>query len=124
MKPFLTERPGRPGVYRAIVADDDVDAALAWLRDGAAAMGKAKERSVKAGHWLKHVEALEFKMSEGKSAEARKADARVSERFVEAITEDALAAGEYERLRALREAAALVIETWRTQSSNFRSMKL
>jgi hypothetical protein len=107
-----------------IVTDDSVDAALSWLRDSAAHMGKAKERSVKAGHWLKHVEALEFKLSDAKSAEARKADARCSERFVEAITEDAVAAGEYERMRALREAAALVIETWRTQSSNFRSMKL
>ena len=118
----------KPGVLARqddrIVTEAEVEAALDWLRDNAAAIGKAAERSRGAANMIKHVEALCFKMSEGKSAEARKADARTTDRYVDAITEDAIAYGEHERMKALREAAAMKIEVWRTQSSNFRSMKL
>ena len=107
-----------------IVGDDEVDKALDWLRDSAADLGEAKARTVRAGHMLKHIEALMMKASEERSAEGRKADARCSDRYVEAMEEDALAAGEYEKMRALREAAALKIEAWRTESSNYRSMKI
>lgn len=119
----------KPNVVRSkpsdvIVTEGEVEAALDWLRDSAADIGKAKERTVKAGHWLKHVEALWFKLSDAKSAEGKKADARTSERYLQAITEDAEAAGEYERMKALREAAALKCEVWRSQSANYRSMKI
>jgi hypothetical protein len=107
-----------------IVSDEDVGKALDWLRDSARELGQAKERLVLATNMIKHVEALEFKMSDAKSAEARKADARTSERFLEAVTEEAKAAGAYEMMRALREAAAAKIEAWRTESSNYRSMKI
>ncbi len=113
-----------PATSERMIQDGSVEAALGWLRDGAGTLGKAKERTVKAGHWLKHVEALEYKMSAASNAEARKADARTSERYLKAIEEDAIAAGEYERLKALREAAALVIETWRTEGANYRAMKI
>ena len=107
-----------------MITDSEVEKALDWLRDNAQAMGDAKARTVKAGHMLKHIEALLFKASDAKSAEAKKADARVSDKFIEATTEDAIAAGDYERLKALREAAALKIEAWRTEQASFRAMKL
>ena len=105
-----------------IVNDEEVEKALDWLRDSAQAIGDAKARLISAGHMIKHVEALEFKLSSEKSADARRADARCSERYMEAITEDAVAAGEYEKMKALREAAALKIETWRTEQANYRRM--
>lgn len=107
-----------------IVSEEEVDRALSFLRDHAKAVGTAKARCVKAGHMLKHIEALEFKNSEAKSAEAKKADARTSEAFLAAILEDAEAAGEYEKEKSLREAAAMFIEAWRTESSNYRAMKI
>ena len=120
--PIRPPVPGRP--VDAMISDEAVEAALTWLRDHAVEIGKAKERTVLAGHMLKHVEALMFKESDGKSADARKSDARTSRRYVEAIREDAVAAGEYEKLKALREAAAARIDCWRTEQSNFRSMKI
>jgi rhamnose utilization protein RhaD (predicted bifunctional aldolase and dehydrogenase) len=107
-----------------MISDTEVEKALDWLRDNAQAMGDAKARTIKASHMLKHVEALMFKMSDAKTAEARKADARVSNKFLEAITEDAEAAGDYEKLKALREAAALKIEAWRTEQASFRAMRI
>ena len=112
-----------PPVGSRMITEAQVDAALSWLRDGAAELGKAKQRAVSAGHMLKHIEALEFKAADG-SGEARRMTARCTMRYVQGIIEDAEAAGEYERLKALREAAAVTIETWRTQESNFRAMKL
>lgn len=114
--------PGRPA--DAMISDEAVEKALDWLRDNAELIGQAKERTIKAGHMLKHVEALEFMASEEKSAEARKSDARTTKRWLDAIREDAVAAGKYEEMKALREAAALKIEAWRTEQSNFRAMKI
>lgn len=107
-----------------IVTDEDLSKALDWLRDNAPAIGEAKARLVKAGHMLKHIEALLFLASEEKSAEARKSSARASDKYLDAINEEAFAAGEYEKMKALREAAALKIESWRSEQANYRSMKI
>jgi hypothetical protein len=106
------------------ISDESVERALDWLRDFAPVIGKAKERTVLAGHMLKHIEALLSKASDEKTVDAKKNDARTDKRYVEAIREDAVAAGEYERLKALREAAALKIEAWRSEQANFRAMKI
>ena len=106
-----------------MITEPEVGAALDWLRDNAVKLGHAKARTVRAGHMLRHTEALEFKIAEG-SVEFRKAYARTTQRYLDAIEEDAMAAGEYEMMKALREAAALKIEAWRTEQASFRAMKL
>lgn len=111
-------------VANRIITDNEVDRALHFLANNAKEIGNAKARMVRAGHMLKHIEALEYKLSNATNMEGRKADARTSTRYVEAIEEDALAAGEYETLKALREAAALKIESWRSEQATYRSMKL
>lgn len=107
-----------------IVTETELEKALDFLRDSARDIGAAKARLVKAGHWIKHVEALEYKASNASSIEGRKNDARTTETYIAAINEDAEAAGAYEVLKSLREAAALKIEAWRTESSNYRAMKI
>ena len=105
-----------------IVDDAEVERALDWLRDSADDIGKAKARLVSAGHMIKHIEALETKMSNEASVAARKVEALCSPRYLAALNEDAEAAGEFEKMKALREAAALKIETWRTEQANYRRM--
>lgn len=107
-----------------IVTDEDVDKALAFLRDSAVQVGAAREDLVRAGHMVKHVEALLYMASEEKNVEARKADVRCSERWLAATADEARAAGEYEKLKALREAAAAKIEAWRSESANYRGMRV
>ena len=107
-----------------IVTNADLQKALDWLRDNADDLGRAKTRSVAAGHQIKHVEALMFKASNATSNDKRQADARTSDQYVEAINEDAFAAGELAKLQAHREAAALKIEAWRSEQANFRSMRI
>lgn len=110
--------------HQRIVTEAEIEKALDFLRDNAAAIGEAKARTIRAGHMLKHVEALAFKASDAKSAEAKKADARTAEAYLAAIYEDALAAGEYEKLRSLREAASMKIESWRSEQANYRAMRV
>jgi hypothetical protein len=115
---------GGQSLRQRIVTDDDVDRALAFLRDSAIAVGAAREALVKAGHMVKHIEALLFLASSQGSIEARKADVRCQERWIEATNEEARAAGEYEKLKALREAANAKIEAWRSEQANYRGMKV
>jgi dsRNA-specific ribonuclease len=110
--------------HQRIVTEVELEKALDFLRDNAKALGEAKARVVKAGHMLKHLEALEYKKSDSKTTEAKKADARTSEAFVAAIIEDAEAAGAYEMMKSLREAAALKIESWRSEQANYRAMRV
>lgn len=107
-----------------IVSDSEIDKALDFLRDSAGAMGEAKARLIRAGHMVSHIEALLLLASEESSADKRKADARASDRYLAAIHEEAGAAGEFEKLRSLREAAAMKIEAWRSEQANYRAMKI
>lgn len=109
---------------RMIVTDEDVERALDWLRDSAQELGNAKANAVRAGHMIKHVKALAMKMHNDKPASHQEREALASPEYLQAIEEDALAAGEFEKLRALREAAALKIEAWRSESANFRAMRI
>jgi hypothetical protein len=73
---------------------------------------------------VKHVEALMMLASEEKSVEARKADAKTTDKWVEAVEAEAAAAGEWEKLKALREAASAKIEAWRSESANYRGLRV
>lgn len=107
-----------------LVSDADVEKALDWLRDNAAEIGEAKRRAVKADHMLKHVRAMAMKHSGEQSAAAQEREALSSIQYLTAIEEAAKTAGEYETKRAMREAAALKIEVWRSASANYRAMKI
>jgi len=107
-----------------IVTDEDVDRALSFLRDSAIEVGHARSTLIKAEHMVKHVEALMMLASAEKSVEARKADAKTTEKWIAAVNDEAAAAGEWEKLKALREAATAKIEAWRSESANYRGMRV
>lgn len=107
-----------------LVSDDDVEKALDWLRDNADAIGDAKRNAVKADHMLKHTKALVMSLHKELPVSAQDREAAASPEFLAAINTAADAAGHFERMRALREAAALKIEVWRSMGANYRAMKL
>lgn len=110
--------------HERIVTDEDLEKAIDWLRDSAQAMGDAKAESVRAGHMIKHVKALEMKKHNDKPASHQEREALASEAYLAALERDAVAAGEYEKMRSLREAAALKVECWRSEQANFRAMRI
>ncbi len=107
-----------------IVPDNELQMALDFLRDNAKALGEAKARAVKADHMVRHVEALMAKASPATSNDAKRFDARTTDEYLDAINEDAFAAGELAKLQALRQAAELKIESWRSEQANYRAMKI
>ena len=107
-----------------MIDDSEVEKALDWLRDNAESIGAAKERLVKAGHMIKHIKALEMKKWNEQAVSAQEREALASQRYLGALMEEALAAGEYEKMKSLREAAALKIQSWQTISANYRAMKI
>ena len=107
-----------------MIKDDEVEKALDWLRDHADLIGQAKERLVKAGHMVKHIKALEMKRWNEQTVSAQEREAVASVAYLNALTEEAKAAGEYEVMKSLREAAALKIGVWQSMSANYRAMKI
>ena len=107
-----------------LVSDTRLSEALDFLRDNAEAIGKAKAETIRCGHMIKHIEALVEKAHDDLALAAQKREARASKRYVEALNADAKAAGDYEAMKAKREAAAMAIEAWRSEQANYRSMKI
>jgi hypothetical protein len=107
-----------------LVSDADVEKALDWLRDNALEVGRAKGETIRTERMTKHIKAIEMQRHNGLPVSAQEREALASNVYVEALNAEAGAAAEYEKLRALREAAALKIEVWRSMGANFRAMKI
>lgn len=109
---------------KRIVSDEDMERALHFLAQNAVEIGEARRRMLETDALMKRTEAMLFLSSTEKNAEARKAAARASDKWIEASTEAAIAAGEFQKNMALREAAAARIEAWRSESANYRGMRV
>lgn len=107
-----------------LVSDADVEKALDWLRDNADDIGEAKRLAVLSTGMVKHTRALEMKRHNELPVSAQDREALASSGYVEALRAEAEAAGLYEKMRSLREAAAAKIEVWRSASANYRAMKI
>lgn len=106
-----------------IISEEQVHSAVEYLRSSAPAIGEAKGRAVKADRMISHVEALCIKFSTESSAAAKQADARGSQKYADAIDEMANAAAELEKMKSLREAAVMLIETWRSEQATHRATR-
>lgn len=108
----------------AIVSDAEVEKALDWLRDCAAEIGIAKRDAVRSEYMVRHVKALAMKQHVDLPVSAQEREAYASDQYLTAIEQASVAAGEFEKLKSLREAASLKIEAWRSMGANYRAMKL
>ncbi len=104
--------------------DYDVEKALDWLRDRADDIANAKYEAVKTEKMLSHVRAMCMKHSNQQTSAAQERDALCMPEYVEAVEKMARAAAEYEKQKALREAAELKIQAWQTTSANYRAMRI
>jgi len=104
------------------INDDDAERALDYLVSKARALGEAKRQAVLAERMVKRVKAIEMKRSDASSVSGRECDAECTEAMLDAITADAEAAGKYEELRALKDAAGAKLDVWRTLRASERAM--
>jgi len=104
-----------------IVTDDSVGDALRYLATSAADLGAARMNMELSAARLKRREAIEFFASDEKTVEAKKFSIRLSDAWMEAETEHAVAVGEFEKLKALRDAAMARIDAWRSETASLRA---
>lgn len=105
------------------IEDRQVQEALDFLVDSAARLGKLTEEATLSSSYVKHVLSLEMKRVEG-PANAQEREARASQAYLDAITDEAVKAGELAKAKALREAAQATLDCWRTQSATERAHKI
>ena len=105
-----------------LVTDEELDRALDYLVNSAAQIGEARRKQILTTHMVKHTKALEMKKHNDMPVSAQEREAVASDCYKNACYEEAVTAGEFEKLRALREAASLKIEVWRTEQSSLRSL--
>ncbi len=102
-----------------MIADDRAEAAVDYLRETAKQIGLARGTLAYRDADMRRVKALELLKAEGSLGE-REAKAYASAAYKEALEALENATADYETIRALREAADLTIQVWRTQQSNMR----
>ena len=107
-----------------IVTEAQVEEALCFLKDNAVDIGKAREAMIKAEKMTKHRQALLMRRYSHLPISAQEREARASNEYNSDSLEEARAAGEFEKMKALREHAAMTIEVWRSAGANYRAMKI
>lgn len=103
-----------------MITFEQVEAAREFLISSARDYGLATERAVKAERMLKHVKAIQMKMRNEQALGAQEREAYASEAYKEALLEEATAAGELAKMKALREAADMTIRIWQSENANQR----
>jgi Mg2+ and Co2+ transporter CorA len=106
-----------------VISDEEAETAIDFMADNAEALGKARYRLDRSAYMLEVQEAFEFQKAEDKTVEARKATAKLSDLYRQACEEHALAFGEWEKLKALQEAARHTVSVYQTQSANAREFQ-
>ena len=95
--------------------------AVEFLVDSSIGYATARANQLRCENMLRVIKSLSMKASDEKSAAAQERDAYASDIYREAIDELFEYTKEAEKLRALREAAKMKIEFWRSVNSGLRS---
>jgi hypothetical protein len=104
-----------------MIDDQDIEAAVLWLRDNSPACAQARADRLYLEQHLKTVLATEAANAEG-AIQAREWAARRSQAYLTALAGWRAAVELDEKNRFRREAAIARIEAWRTMSSNERAL--
>lgn len=107
-----------------MITDNEIDSALAYLRDMASKDAQARAERLYLEQYIKTILSEQMAKEAGKSAAHAEMVARGSSEFRAALDGYKQAIYEDERRRFLRSAAEAKIEAWRTQSSNERAARV
>lgn len=103
-----------------LVTDDQVEEAIHFLRESAPRVGRARGAVVRTESMVKAVKALIIVHETEGSYTIREQKAMATERYRNAIDAHAEAVTAFETLRAERDNAFAIIETWRSEGANLR----
>lgn len=106
------------------IDDDDIQRALDYLRDNAEESAMARAERIYVEEYRKTLKAQLMREHGDKSAVVQEREAYADKRYVEYLDAIRDAVMRDEKHRFLREAALAKIEAWRSQSANYRAMKI
>jgi hypothetical protein len=107
----------------SFVSDEQASSALEWLMRHAKELGEAKKQAILTESMRKRVRAIEMAKSDAKTVADREREAEASNAYLIAIEDEANAAGHYEYMRALKDAATAKIECWRSLNATQRQLR-
>lgn len=107
-----------------MIDDAEVERALDYLRDSSLKMAQARGERIYAEEYRKSLKAILASHSNESSEAAKDRAAYTHERYLEHLDRIKQAVINDEEQRALRVAAEMKIEVWRSQQANIRSMKV
>lgn len=102
-----------------MVSEAEMERALRWMATTDTEFAEWKVQTLRTEYLAEVAEAMVFKLSEG-SVEDRKKAAKASAEVKKAMEDYFTAVRGYEVLRAQRQSAAFLIETWRSVNANRR----
>jgi len=106
-----------------IVQEEQIHNAVAWLRDNATALAQAKAYKIYCEEYRKSLKAILFNQFEGTMA-VRENLAYADPKYLDHLKQLENAVFEFEKLNALKIAAQIKIEVWRSEGANLRAIKL
>ena len=103
-----------------MITDEQVEAAVDYMRDNALKLSKAKGASIYLGDYSKVVKSQIMRENDDQPIGKQESIAYADSRYDQHLKAKRIADEEYEYLRWMMEAAQAKIDVWRTQSSNNR----
>ena len=107
-----------------MITDDEIDTAVHWLASHAEEAARARAERVYCEEYRKSLKAILASQSNEKAEAAKERSAYAHPKYLEHLEALKKAVLEDEKNRALRGAAEMKIEAWRSQEANKRSIKL
>lgn len=104
------------------ITDEEAEKALDWLVKNARPLGDAKETLVKSERMVDRTKAVVMKRHSDLPVSAQEREAKASPELEAAYIDEAKAAGHYEYMRALKDAAMARLDAWRTLRASERAM--
>jgi len=104
-----------------LVSEEMVQQAFDWLHDNRQASAHAKAMRIRAEYAVKKARSKAFLDATGNNAE-REAKAMQTDEYDKAVEEEIVAIEADEFHRNQRNRCGAIIEAWRTEQSNLRSM--
>lgn len=103
-----------------MITDAQAEAAADFLRDNASDAGKLRGERIYCEEYRKSLKAILMSQSRAKTSAEREAEAYAHQLYLDHLAKLRDAVQADEENRALREAAAMKVEVWRTEGANLR----
>lgn len=107
-----------------MIDEKDIERAVYWLAQNAQHIAEARAEMIFADEYKKSLRAVLMAESNETAANAREQFAYAHPKYIAHLNEIKRTVLNYEKMRAMREAATMKIEAWRSMNANYRSIKV